>query len=108
MSSEDNKEKIPIPFTNQKREHFFRPHVRRSKTVLDYILNSGVTGFRILCQWNLDSGFHLLAGFLIRTPQAKISQIPESALPCMRQFLQRPSSQFAALFPYKYTKERVT
>ena len=95
MSSEDNKEKIPIPFTNQKREHFFRPHVRRSKTVLDYILNSGVTGFRILCQW-------------IRIPQAKISQIPESALPCMRQFLQRPSSQFAALFPYKYTKERVT
>ena len=40
MSSEDNKQKIPITLTNQKREHFFRPHVRRSKTVLDYILNS--------------------------------------------------------------------
>ena len=35
MSSEDNKEKIPVLLTNQQREHFFHPSVRRSKTVLD-------------------------------------------------------------------------
>ena len=37
------------------------------------------TGFRILCQWKLDSGFQSLVGFQI--PQTKISQIPESAYP---------------------------
>ena len=37
------------------------------------------TGFRILCQWKLDSGFQSLVGF--RIPQAKISQIPESGYP---------------------------
>ena len=46
------------------------PHVRESKTVLVSrfkiprcgFRNSG-TGFRILCQWNLDSGFESLVGF---------------------------------------------
>ena len=71
MSSEDNKEKIPIPFTNQK--HFFCPHVRRSKSVLDYILNSTLwipelldSEFFVSGTWILDynclrdsgSGFH--------------------------------------------------
>ena len=65
-----------------------------------HVVDSGATGFRILCHWNLDSGF--------RIPTAEISRIPESALPCMRQFLQRPRSQFVALFPYKYTKGFVT
>ena len=80
------------------------PHVRESKTVLD-------SGFHTvdssLCQWNLDSGFHLLVGFQIpeavfwipnsriphstskifpqfRIPEAKISQIPESKFPYRR------------------------
>ena len=39
------------------------------------------SGFRIVCQWNLDSGFQSLVGFQIpsdvfRIPQAKISWIP--------------------------------
>ena len=80
------------------------PHVRESKTVLD-------SGFHTvdssLCQWNLDSGFHLLVGFQIpgavfwipnsriphstskifpqfRIPEAKISRIPGSEFPYRR------------------------
>ena len=51
------------------------PHVRESKTVLD-------SGFHTvdssLCQWNLDSGFHLLVGF--RIPGA-VFWIPNSRIP---------------------------
>ena len=73
------------------------PHVRESKTVLVSrfkiplcgFRNSG-TGFRILCQWNLDSGFESLVGFrspwvVFRIPQAKISWIPEFRVPNMGQ-----------------------
>ena len=57
------------------------PHLKESKTVLEFwIPRYGFripgTGFRILCQWKLDSGFQSLVAF--RIPQAKISQIPES------------------------------
>ena len=39
------------------------PHVKKSKTVFD----SGIPfhGFRILCQWNWDSGLQSLVGFLV-------------------------------------------
>ena len=107
MSSKDNKEKIPIPLTNRKREHFFGPHVRWSKTVLDYILNPTlwipellVSEFFVTGTWIPDSGFRIL--------QAELSGIPESVLPCLTQFLQRPSSLLVALFPHKYTKGFVT
>ena len=51
------------------------------------------TGFWILCQWNLDSGFQSLVGFRIppakfprfRIPHAKTSQITESEFPYMRR-----------------------
>ena len=46
------------------------------------------SGFRILCQYNLDSGFlNLYSGFQsprLRIPLAKISRIPESGFPYMR------------------------
>ena len=51
------------------------PHVRESKTVLDsgfHTVNSS------LCQWNLDSGFHLFVGFQI--PWA-VFWIPKSRIP---------------------------
>ena len=65
MSSKDNKEKIPIPLTNRKREHFFGPRVGWSKTVLDYILNPTlwipellVFEFFVTGTWIPDSGFY--------------------------------------------------
>ena len=60
-------------------------HVKESTKVLDSGFHAvdrfriQGTGFRILCQWKLDSGFQSLVGLQI--PQAKISQIPESAYP---------------------------
>ena len=52
--------------------------------ILGSILDSGFgirgTGFRIPCQWNLDSGFQSLCRFQspgFRTPQAKLFQIPK-------------------------------
>ena len=98
MSSEDsNKEKIPTLLTNQQREHFFHPSVRRSKTVLawgtkkqkkknawsqvktvlDYILNSTLWIPELLdseffCHWNLDSGF--------RIPDSNSRNFPDSGI----------------------------
>ena len=44
-------------------------------------------GFRITCQWNLDSGFlELNSGFQspgVQIPEAKTSRIPEFGLPYM-------------------------
>ena len=73
------------------------PDVRESKTFLNsgfHVTDSGFripgTGIRILCQWNLDSGFQSLVGFQIpravfripkpRTPDstANFSMIPNS------------------------------
>ena len=61
------------------------PHVKESKTVLDSGFQG--TGFRIFCQWQLDSGFlELYSGFLSRgipIPQAKIFRTPESGFSYM-------------------------
>ena len=62
-----------------------------------HVVDSRATGFRIFCHWNLDSGFRILP--------AELSGIPESALPCLTQFLQRPSSLLVALFPHKYIQK---
>ena len=72
MSSEDNKEKIPVLLTNQQREHFFHPSVRRSKTVLDYILNS-----TLWIPQPLDSEF-FVSGF--RIPDSTSRNFPDSGI----------------------------
>ena len=50
-------------------------HIRESKTVLDSGFHTVDSGFRILCQKNLDSGFQSLVGFQIPI----ISGIPDSS-----------------------------
>ena len=79
MSSKDNKEKIPVLLTNQQREHFFHPSVRRSKTVLDYILNSTLwipepldSEFFVTGTWIPDSGF--------RIPDSTSRNFPDSGI----------------------------
>ena len=55
------------------------------------------TGFRILCQWNLDSGFQALVGFRIpwtvfripkpRIPELTSKTVPDSGFPYMGRIL---------------------
>ena len=63
---------------------------RESKTVLDWIPLSGFqipgTGFRILCQWNLDSGFQSLVGFRIPSAVFRIPQ-PRTSNSTLKNFL---------------------
>ena len=54
---------ISVPHTPTQFFREYPPPPGECKTVLDYPIP--VTGFRILCQWNLDSRLQLLVEFRI-------------------------------------------
>ena len=76
------------------------------------------TGFRILCQWNLDSRFQSVVGFRVplavfripkprfQIPQAKISPNPETGLPYIGRRDSVKRSGFFFSFPLTWLDDR--